>query len=252
MTIVSATVRPRQSRACQEARPRARRNEAKNGLPMDRIDPPEERNRDDSREESVDSSSNSARSSSADSNSVAPGPANGVPNGISRARSETTRSGQDARGKKSAVDGSTTVGTARPGPVCRVCPLRSSCRSICEVIEAILPSPERGRVDAEDLPRLFSGMRMVRALLDFAHLLTDRQQEVVRLYYRESLQQQEIAERLGISQQAVHDSLRRARKTIGEKVVQGGGAVANGSAAESSVPTTETRSVNVRKRRLDS
>ena len=145
VTIVSATVRPRQSRACQEARPRARRNEAKNGLPMDRIDPPEERNRDDSREESVDSSSNSARSSSADSNSVTPGPANGVPNGISRARSETTRSGQDARGKKSAVDGSTTVGTARPGPVCRVCPLRSSCRSICEVIEAILPSPERGR-----------------------------------------------------------------------------------------------------------
>ena len=62
---------------------------------------------------------------------------------------------------------------------------------------------------------------MVRALLDFAHILTERQQEVVRLYYRESLQQQEIATQLGITQQAVHDSLRRARKTIGERIVQG-------------------------------
>jgi len=110
----------------------------------------------------------------------------------------------------------------RPGPVCRVCPLRSSCRNICEIIEEILPSMERGRVDAEDLPRLHAGIRMRRALLDWMHILTPHQQEVVRLYYRESLQQGEIAERLGVSQQAVHDSLRRARHAIGEQILHGG------------------------------
>ena len=126
----------------------------------------------------------------------------------------------------SSADNRATVGSARPGPVCRVCPLRSSCRAICDVIEALLPSPERGRVDAEDLPRLYSGIRMRRALLDYSHLLTEKQQEVVRLYYRESLQQHEIAERLGVTQQAVHDSLRRARKTIGERVLRGGSQLA--------------------------
>ncbi|MGA1780006.1 MAG: sigma factor-like helix-turn-helix DNA-binding protein, partial [Planctomycetota bacterium] len=55
-----------------------------------------------------------------------------------------------------------------------------------------------------------------------SHILTERQQEVVRLYYRESLQQHEIASLLGVSQQAVHDSLRRARKTVGEKILHEG------------------------------
>jgi len=110
----------------------------------------------------------------------------------------------------------------RPGPVCRVCPLRPTCRAICDLIEALLPSMERGRVDAEDLPRLHAGIRMRRALLDGSHILTPHQQEVVRLYYRESLQQGEIAERLGVSQQAVHDSLRRARHAIGEQILHGG------------------------------
>ena len=141
------------------------------------------------------------------------------PNGISANQVQWT-SGSTPTG--SSADLRATVGSARPGPVCRVCPLRSSCRSICEVIEALLPSPERGRVDAEDLPRLYSGIRMRRALLDYSHLLTEKQQEVVRLYYRESLQQHEIAERLGVTQQAVHDSLRRARKTIGDRVLRGG------------------------------
>jgi hypothetical protein len=109
----------------------------------------------------------------------------------------------------------------RPGPVCRVCPLRATCRSICDVIEALLPSPERGRVDAEDLPRLHAGMRLRRALLDWMHILSPHQQEVVRLYYRESLMQNEIAARLGVSQQAVHDSLRRARHAIGEQILHG-------------------------------
>ena len=63
---------------------------------------------------------------------------------------------------------------------------------------------------------------MRRALLDWMHILTPRQQEVVRLYYRESPMQNEIAERLGVTQQAVHDSLRRARHTVGERILHGG------------------------------
>lgn len=122
--------------------------------------------------------------------------------------------------RRETPDQTAAASQLRPGPICPVCPIRSTCRSICELVEAILPSPERGRVDAEDLPRLFAGIRMRRALLDYLHLLTPHQAEVVRLYYRESLQQKEIAERLGVSQQAVHDSLRRARKTIGEKILQ--------------------------------
>ena len=55
-----------------------------------------------------------------------------------------------------------------------------------------------------------------RAILDNEHLLTPRQREVVRLYYREQLQQKEIGIILGITQQAVNDALDRARRRIGE------------------------------------
>ena len=103
----------------------------------------------------------------------------------------------------------------KPGPVCRVCPLFSRCRQVCDVVEAQLPSMERGRVDSEDLPRLYLGVRLTTALLDNMHLLTPRQQEVVRLYYRDSLRQQDIARILRVSQQAVNDALQRARGTIG-------------------------------------
>ena len=77
---------------------------------------------------------------------------------------------------------------------------------------------EQGRVDPEDLPRLYQGRLMVHALLDNLNLLTPRQQDVVRLYYRENLQQRDIAERLTITQQAVGDSLRRARVTVGKSL----------------------------------
>lgn len=110
----------------------------------------------------------------------------------------------------------------RPGPVCSVCPLRPGCGKICEVIEGLLPSPERGRVDPEDLPRLYLGMQLTRALLDNTHLLTQRQQQVVQLYYRESLQQYEIAEKLKVTQQAVNDSLKRARLAVGNFLKDGG------------------------------
>ncbi|MEC9477228.1 MAG: sigma factor-like helix-turn-helix DNA-binding protein [Planctomycetota bacterium] len=101
------------------------------------------------------------------------------------------------------------------GPVCRSCPIRSGCHKICDLVENILPSMEKARVDAEDLSRLFMGVRTVNVMLDNIEMLTPRQREVVQLYYRESLMQQEIAEKLQVSQQAVADSLVRARRAVG-------------------------------------
>ncbi len=80
---------------------------------------------------------------------------------------------------------------------------------------------ERGRVDAEDLQKIHLGRQLTQALLDYAHLLTARQQEVIAMYYRQAMQQQEIADSLGITQQAVNDSLKRARLTIGKLLKSG-------------------------------
>jgi len=77
---------------------------------------------------------------------------------------------------------------------------------------------EQGRVDHDDLLRIYQGRMMTQALLDNVDLLTARQRDVVTLYYREVLSQQEIAQRLGITQQAVADSLQRARATVGNEL----------------------------------
>ncbi|MBN1444437.1 MAG: sigma-70 family RNA polymerase sigma factor [Planctomycetes bacterium] len=102
--------------------------------------------------------------------------------------------------------------------ICRYCPLRRTCTKICDYVEPLLPSMEQGRLDPEDLPRLYQGRIMVHALLDNLGLLTKRQREVVQLYYRENCQQKEIARVLRISQQAVGDALQRARQTVGNKL----------------------------------
>ena len=77
---------------------------------------------------------------------------------------------------------------------------------------------ERGRIDYENLERIYQGRIMTHALLDNVELLTKRQQQVVQLYYRENMAQEEIARALAITQQAVNDSLTRAKKTIGMKL----------------------------------
>src|SRR5262249_30241516 len=93
-----------------------------------------------------------------------------------------------------------------------------TCVQICEYVENILPSMEQGRTDYEDLERLYQGRLMTHALLDNVDLLTERQRQVVEMYYRENLQQEQIADELSITQQAVHDALARAKKTIGKKL----------------------------------
>jgi RNA polymerase sigma factor (sigma-70 family) len=102
--------------------------------------------------------------------------------------------------------------------MCHDCPLRRTCPSICQYVELELPSVEAGRVDAGDLERIYQGRIMTHALLENAEILTERQQQVVQLYYRENLQQREIAEALKISQQAVGDALVRAKAAVGKRL----------------------------------
>ena len=55
----------------------------------------------------------------------------------------------------------------------------------------------------------------VNLLLDFyGNLLTDRQREVMSLYYEDNLSLTEIAEDLSISKQGVSDILKRAEKVL--------------------------------------
>ena len=54
-------------------------------------------------------------------------------------------------------------------------------------------------------------------LLDFyGKLLTDRQREIVSLYYEDNLSLTEVAEELNISKQGVSDSLKRSEKVLYE------------------------------------
>lgn len=55
----------------------------------------------------------------------------------------------------------------------------------------------------------------ITILLDFyGQLLTERQYEVMDLHYNSDLSLGEIADDLGISRQGVHDSIRKAKRTL--------------------------------------
>jgi len=55
----------------------------------------------------------------------------------------------------------------------------------------------------------------INLLLDFyGNLLTDRQKEVMSLYYEDNLSLTEIAEDLSISKQGVSDILKRSEKVL--------------------------------------
>ena len=54
-------------------------------------------------------------------------------------------------------------------------------------------------------------------LLDFyGKMLTERQREIMMLYYEDNLSLTEIAEELGISKQGVSDSIKRSEKVLYE------------------------------------
>lgn len=54
-------------------------------------------------------------------------------------------------------------------------------------------------------------------LFDFyGQLLTDKQKDIVELYYADDLSLSEISEHIGISRQGVYDTLKRAEATLEE------------------------------------
>jgi predicted DNA-binding protein YlxM (UPF0122 family) len=57
----------------------------------------------------------------------------------------------------------------------------------------------------------------IALLYDFyGKLLTDKQQNIIELYYNQDLSLGEIAEENGISRQAIHDIIKRAETTLEE------------------------------------
>ena len=62
---------------------------------------------------------------------------------------------------------------------------------------------------------MFDEVTTVNLLYDFyGELLTERQRQVMNLYYEENLSLSEIAEEFGISRQAVHDALKNGEKAL--------------------------------------
>ncbi|OCL27049.1 RNA polymerase subunit sigma-70 [Orenia metallireducens] len=57
-------------------------------------------------------------------------------------------------------------------------------------------------------------VRVARLFSFYAPLLTERQQEFIRLYYHHDLSLGEIAEQQGISRQAVYDNLKRSEESL--------------------------------------
>ena len=55
----------------------------------------------------------------------------------------------------------------------------------------------------------------IALLLDFyGNMLTERQREIMNLYYEDNLSLSEIAEEINISKQGVSDSLKRSEKVL--------------------------------------
>lgn len=62
---------------------------------------------------------------------------------------------------------------------------------------------------------MFDKILQINLLFDFyGQLLTEKQQNILQLYYIDDLSLVEIAEQLGISRQAVYDTMKRTEKIL--------------------------------------
>lgn len=105
---------------------------------------------------------------------------------------------------------------------CADCPRRDVCTEICEAVENQLPGMGSGTKNEVDLRQLIAERAAVRRILDYEHsgALSQGQREIIQLYYRRSLDVNEIAKMLNISQQAVSDRLKKLRAKLSTLVME--------------------------------
>jgi predicted DNA-binding protein YlxM (UPF0122 family) len=64
---------------------------------------------------------------------------------------------------------------------------------------------------------MYEKLVQIALLFDFyGQLLTEKQKDIIDMYYNNDLSLSEISEQLGISRQGVYDTLKRAEKTLFE------------------------------------
>lgn len=104
---------------------------------------------------------------------------------------------------------------------CNHCPLRDTCKSPCQTLEALLPDPDAGRVHALHRKDAWAYCKQLAAQMTAARILTShrrklrgRQRRVFDLTYNELLPEAAIGQRLGISRRAAGRHLQRARRNI--------------------------------------
>jgi len=109
--------------------------------------------------------------------------------------------------------------------VCSDCPKRDECRRICPELKKLLPSMDRGRLNygrcsPEHLKRLVHNRWVTQSILDWRHILTGRQRQVLDIYYNEGVTHDAIARRLGIAQKNVTTYLQRAYRKIAAAIAK--------------------------------
>ena len=104
---------------------------------------------------------------------------------------------------------------------CDQCPKRPACKAPCELLEAVLPDPNRGYEHIFPTRSQAQLLKIVRrkatadTLRAHAHLLTAAQRRIFDLYYIEGLSQADIALHLNLRLNSVEESLRSSRLRIG-------------------------------------
>ncbi|MCX7703173.1 MAG: sigma-70 family RNA polymerase sigma factor [Planctomycetota bacterium] len=102
---------------------------------------------------------------------------------------------------------------------CKTCLKKEFCQELCKDMKKKIPSIYDGRINhghlsSEALHRIVRRRWITKVILDWRHMLSGRQRQVIDMYYNENLTQDEIAKRLGIAQKNVSVYLSRAYRAI--------------------------------------